>query len=69
MPGRWVTHCLLLALPFAATVVMPLPGSASPALPDTQCSLPLAVGRLFDTTVLHNDALRPLADDWCRRSV
>jgi hypothetical protein len=47
---------LLLALPFAATVVMPMPaGSASPVLPHTQYSLALpvllAVGRLFDTTV------------------
>jgi hypothetical protein len=36
MPGRLLTFCLLVALPFAATVVMPLPGSASPVLPNTQ---------------------------------
>ena len=71
MPGRWLTYCLLLALPFSERVVSPPPQSASPALPDSesQYSLPRAVGRLFDATVLTHDALRPLADDWCRRSV
>jgi len=39
-----------------------------PMLPDVQYLLPEAVGRLFDSTILSNDALRPLADDWCRIS-
>lgn len=39
-----------------------------PVLPDEQYSLPEAVGRLFDSTVLSRDALRPLADAWCRLS-
>jgi hypothetical protein len=69
MPGRWLTYCLLLALPFSEKVVSPPPQSASPALPASQYSLPRVVGRLFDATVLSHDALRPLADDWCRRSV
>ena len=41
-----------------------------PVLPEEQYSLPEAVGRLFDSTILSNlnDALRPgpLADAWCR---
>jgi hypothetical protein len=37
-----------------------------PQLPDAQYSLPEAVGRLFDCTVLASDALRPSADLWCR---
>ena len=41
---------------------------AVPTLPDVQYSLPEAVGRLFDSTILSTDALRPLADDWCRLS-
>jgi hypothetical protein len=36
-----------------------------PVLPDAQYSLPCAMGRLFDKTVLSNDALRPMADSWC----
>ena len=36
--------------------------AAVPELPDEQYSLPEAVGRLFDSTVLSSDALRPLAD-------
>ena len=37
-----------------------------PQLPDAQYSLPEAVGRLFDCTVLSGDALRTPADMWCR---
>ena len=37
-----------------------------PVLPDAQYALPEALGRLFDRTVLSRDALRPLADVWCR---
>jgi len=37
-----------------------------PQLPDVQYSLPEAVGRLFDCTILSGDALRTLADMWCR---
>ena len=37
-------------------------------MPDAQYSLPEAVGRLFDRTVLSRDVLRPLADAWCRLS-
>ena len=39
-----------------------------PVLPDEQYALPEAVGRLFDRTILSRDALRPLADAWCRLS-
>jgi hypothetical protein len=42
--------------------------AAVPVLPEEQYSLPEAVGRLFDSTILSNDALRPLADAWCRLS-
>ena len=42
--------------------------AAVPELPDEQYSLPEAVGRLFDSTVRSSDALRPLADAWCRLS-
>ena len=59
---------MLLALPFSAKVVQPPVGSQSPALHALQYSLPLAVGKLFDATVLSSDA-RPLADEWCRRVV
>ena len=45
--------------------VMPV---TAPVLPDEQYSLPEAVGCLFDSTVLSRDALRPLADSWCRLS-
>jgi hypothetical protein len=37
-----------------------------PQLPDAQYSLPEAVGRLFDCTILSGDALRTPADMWCR---
>ena len=69
LPGKWLMYCMLLALPFSEKVVRPPPGSQSPVLPESQYSLPLAVGRLFDATVLSSDALRPLADEWCRRVV
>ena len=69
LPGRWLTYCLLLAIPYTEKVVLPPPQSASPVLPETQYSLPRALGRVFDKTVLTHDALRPLADAWCRRSV
>jgi hypothetical protein len=36
-----------------------------PVLSDANYALPDALGRLFDATVLSNDALRPLADAWC----
>ena len=68
-PGRWLTYCLLLAMPYSEKVVTPPQGSASPALPNAQYSLPCAVGRVFDATILSNDALRPLADDWCKLAV
>ena len=38
---------------------------AIPELSDALYALPEALGHLFDTTVLSNDALRPLADAWC----
>ena len=69
LPGQWLTYCMLLALPYSAQVVQPPADSASPVLPAAQYSLPLAVGKLFDATVLSSDALRPLADEWCRRVV
>ena len=37
-----------------------------PVLPEVQYSLPEAVGRLYDNTILSSDALRPLADAWCQ---
>ena len=39
-----------------------------PLLPAAQYSLPEAVGRLYDCTILSSDhdALRPLADAWCQ---
>ena len=69
MPGKWTMYCMILAMPFSAKVVLPPPGSASPVLPEAQYSLPRALGRLFDVTVLSSDSLRPLADDWCRHAV
>ena len=42
--------------------------AALPVLPEEQYSLPEAVERLPDSTILSNDALRPLADAWCRLS-
>ena len=69
VPGRWTMYCIVLAMPFPAKVVVPPPGSASPALPEEQYSLPRALGHLFDVTKLSSDSLRPLADDWCRHAV
>ena len=43
--------------------------AAVPVLPDAQFSLPEAVGRLYDCTILSSDALRPLADAWCQLSM
>ena len=37
-----------------------------PELPDAQFLLPECVGRMYDAVVLSGDALRPLADAWCR---
>jgi hypothetical protein len=37
-----------------------------PQLPPEQYALPLAIGRLYDCTILSSDALRPLADLWCQ---
>ena len=39
-----------------------------PALTYAEAALPEAVGHLFDCTILASDALRPLADLWCRRA-
>jgi len=39
-----------------------------PELTDAQLRLPEAVGHLFDRTILASDALRPLADAWCRHA-
>jgi hypothetical protein len=69
LPVQWLMHCMLLALPFSEKAVCPPIGSQLPTLPASQYSLPLSVGRLFDATVLSSDALRPLADEWCRRVV
>ena len=69
LPGKWLMYCMLLALPFSEKVVVPPQGSQSPALSAAESSLPLAMGKLFDATVLSSDALRPLADEWCRRVV
>ena len=69
LPGKWLMYCMLLALPFSEKVVVPPLGSQSPTLPAAQYALPLAVGKLFDATVLSSDAMRPLADEWCRRVV
>ena len=39
-----------------------------PEFTDAQFGLPGAVGQLFDRTILASDALRPLADAWCRHA-
>ena len=39
-----------------------------PVLREEQYSLSEAVGRLFDSTILSNDALRPLTGAWCSLS-
>jgi len=36
-----------------------------PELPPAQYSLPEALGRLYDSTILSSDSLRPLGDYWC----
>jgi hypothetical protein len=36
-----------------------------PDLPDEQYVLPELVGRLFDSVILSEDALRPYSDEWC----
>jgi len=45
--------------------------SGSPDLPlpellDAQFSLPELVGQMFDCVILPGDAMRPVADGWCR---
>jgi hypothetical protein len=37
-----------------------------PDLPDEQYRLPLLVRHMFDCTILAGNALRPIADQWCR---
>ena len=37
-----------------------------PELPDAQFSLPELVGQMFDSVILPGDAMRPVADGWCR---
>ncbi len=37
-----------------------------PVLPEVQYRLPLQVGHTFDFTILAGNALRPIADQWCR---
>jgi hypothetical protein len=39
---------------------------AVPNLPDAEYALPELVGQMFDRTILAGDALRPIADAWCR---
>ena len=43
-----------------------MPALPLPVLSDAKFSLPELVGRMFDCTILSSDALRPLADSWCR---
>ena len=40
-----------------------------PVLPDDQYRLPELVGAMFDRTILADDALRPVADAWCRHAL
>jgi hypothetical protein len=40
-----------------------------PELPDDQYSLPELVGAMFDSTVLAGDAMRVVADTWCRHAL
>ena len=42
--------------------------AAVPVLTDAEAALPVAVGHLFDRTILASDALRSLADLWCRHA-
>jgi len=39
-----------------------------PVLSEAQFSLPKLVGEMYDCTILPGDAMRPLADTWCRFS-
>ena len=43
--------------------------AAIPLLSDDQYLLPELVGAMFDCTVLAGDALRPVADAWCRHAL
>ena len=45
----------------SSMAVLPLP-----VLPDAEFSLPELVGKMYDCTILPGDALRPLADAWCK---
>ena len=40
-----------------------------PELQGEQYLLPLLVGHMFDCTILAGNALRPIADEWCRYAV
>jgi hypothetical protein len=40
-----------------------------PELPDDQYSLPELVGAMFDSIVLAGDAIRVVADTWCRHAL
>ncbi len=40
-----------------------------PNLPEEQYRLPLLVGHMFDCTILAGNALRPIADQWCRHAM
>ena len=40
-----------------------------PELQGEQYLLPLLVGHMFDCTILAGNALRPIADEWCRHAV
>ena len=37
-----------------------------PVLPDAHYSLPELVGNMYDMTILTGDAMRPVADAWCK---
>jgi hypothetical protein len=43
--------------------------STSTELPDDQYSLPELAGAMFDSTVLAGDAIRVVADTWCRHAI
>ena len=43
--------------------------AAVPVLPDDQYSLPELVGAMFDRAILADDALRPVANVWCRHAL
>jgi hypothetical protein len=43
-----------------------MPELPLPVLSDAQFSLPELVGQMFDCTILPGDAMRPVADGWCR---